>query len=187
MSLLSCPMCSLMIPMWWTQQPNSSPSRTSSRQKEAQEYDQAFWTTPNSRTNSSTTGAYRMSTVEANEQLLIRMKRLEAQQIRTLAEPLIPSAPISQTSFSNPEYSTQLFCPVAHDQVCRLYVQLSKIVFLNQKILNKFIHFFIFFQFRIFKHFRYILTNIQPQPSHKKLEQDSRLYKITFYILCTHL
>ena len=50
----------------------------------------------------------RMSTIEANEQLLIRMKRLEAQQLRTLAEPLIPSAPIAQTSFSNPEYSTQL-------------------------------------------------------------------------------
>ena len=50
----------------------------------------------------------RMSTIEANEQLLIRMKRLEAQQIRTLAEPLIPSALIAQTSFSNPEYSTQL-------------------------------------------------------------------------------
>ena len=49
----------------------------------------------------------RMSTIEANEQLLIRMKRLEAQKIRSLAEPLIPSAPIAQTSFSNPEYSAQ--------------------------------------------------------------------------------
>ena len=39
------------------QQPDSSPSHTSSRQKEAQEYDQAFWTTPTNRVNTSTTRA----------------------------------------------------------------------------------------------------------------------------------
>ena len=49
----------------------------------------------------------RMSTIETNEQLLVRMKRLETQQIHTLSEPLIPSAPTAQTSFSNPEYSAQ--------------------------------------------------------------------------------
>ena len=49
----------------------------------------------------------RMSSIEANEHLLIQMKRLETQQIRTLTEPLIPSVPPAQTGFSNPEYAAQ--------------------------------------------------------------------------------
>ena len=44
---------------------------------------------------------------EAHDNLLIRMKRLEIQQIRTLSEPLLPSAPPAQTGFSNLEYSAQ--------------------------------------------------------------------------------
>ena len=49
----------------------------------------------------------RRSSTEAHEHLLIRMKRLERQQLRTLSEPLLPSAPPAQTSFSNLEYLAQ--------------------------------------------------------------------------------
>ena len=49
----------------------------------------------------------RRSSTEAHEHLLIHMKRLERQQLRTLSEPLLPSAPPAQTSFSNLEYLAQ--------------------------------------------------------------------------------
>ena len=49
----------------------------------------------------------RRSNTEANDHLLIRMKRLETPQMRTLTEPLVPSAPPAQTGFSNIEYAAQ--------------------------------------------------------------------------------
>ena len=45
--------------------------------------------------------------MKATDQLLIRMRRLESQQKRTLSEPLLPSAPPAQTGFSNLEYTIQ--------------------------------------------------------------------------------
>ena len=41
------------------------------------------------------------------DQLVIRMKRLETQQRRTLISPLLPSAPPAETGFSNLEYESQ--------------------------------------------------------------------------------
>ena len=49
----------------------------------------------------------RRSNMKATDQLLIRMRRLESQQKRTLSEPLLPSAPPAQTGFSNLEYTIQ--------------------------------------------------------------------------------
>ena len=41
------------------------------------------------------------------DQLIIRMKKLETQQRRTLVDPLLPSAPQAETGFSNIEYESQ--------------------------------------------------------------------------------
>ena len=41
------------------------------------------------------------------DQLIIRMRKLETQQRRTLVDPLLPSAPQAETGFSNMEYESQ--------------------------------------------------------------------------------
>jgi hypothetical protein len=41
------------------------------------------------------------------DQLIIRMRKLETQQRRTLVDPLLPSAPPAETGFSNMEYESQ--------------------------------------------------------------------------------
>ena len=49
----------------------------------------------------------RHSNLEVADQLMIRMRKLETQQRRTLVDPLLPSAPQAETGFSNMEYESQ--------------------------------------------------------------------------------